>query len=144
MIIILWLCKRLFFLLRKDTEIFRDRGHVFNLFSNSTEKIHVHKRKKCCKILTIKKIWLKNIWELFLLCHFLHNFENISNLLNNETSIIFSCITFFVDSSFINIVLCLIYHSLCMYRLSLLVDHLILICRWYGSLPLNISVLLFS
>ena len=35
---ILWLCKRLFFLLRKGTEIYSDRGHVFNLFSNSTEK----------------------------------------------------------------------------------------------------------
>ena len=29
---------RLFFLLRKDTEIFNEGGHVFNLFSNSTEK----------------------------------------------------------------------------------------------------------
>ena len=80
--------------------------------------------------------------DVWLLLAFL--FENISNLLNDETSIIFSCITFFVDSSFINVVLCLIYHSLCMYRLSLLVDHLILICRWYGSLPLSIWVLLFS
>lgn len=80
--------------------------------------------------------------DIWLLLAFL--FKNISNLLNNETSIIFSCITFFVDSSFINVVLCLIYHSLCMYRFSLLVDCLILICRWYGSLPLNISVLLFS
>ena len=78
--------------------------------------------------------------DIWLLLTFL--FENISNLLNDETSII-SCITFFIDYSFINIVLCLIYHSLCMYRLSLLVDHLILICRLHGSLPLNISVLLF-
>lgn len=64
--------------------------------------------------------------DIWLLLTFL--FENISNLLNDETSII-SCITFFIDYSFISIVLCLIYHSLCMYRLSLLVDHLILICR---------------
>lgn len=39
--------------------------------------------------------------DIWLLLTFL--FENISNLLNHETSII-SCITFFIDSSFINIV----------------------------------------